>query len=158
MIPLKPSDFDDHPQWTVEDARLHLANCIRRHLGAERDRLKALELALFIPSSVLEAEMLREQMGGYTGPIVQCMAFLAYAGDESRFKVVRFHVSHRLKWASFDRWVEDWLAPALRNGIAVMRRDERQQHAAAAGDEPAVAIEPDRSASPLLLPPSVRVN
>ena len=121
--------LDPFPTWTAEELRPHLTDILRGALGADRDRLKALDCASWLPDGVQDAAQL-EYRGLPHGPVVQVVALLASAGDETHGKTMRVMIPNRLSWQDVERLGRQ-MAITIRNAVARMRVEEAQRRGAA---------------------------
>lgn len=121
--------LDPFPTWTADELRPRLTDILRQALGPDRDRLKALDCALWLPEGVEDAGQLQHR-GLPDGPVVQIVALLASAGDETKGKTMRTMIPNRLNWQDVEKMGRQ-LALTIRNAVARMRVEEAQQRGAA---------------------------
>lgn len=115
--------LDDHPQFTAEQLRAEITVMLKRYMGADRDRLKSVDVATFIPANLIDQEEIRRR-GLPDGPMYQIVAMLAHEGDPDRCKVMRTVVPARIRWS--DIWkLASTIEMTMRNMIRVMRNEER---------------------------------
>lgn len=112
--------LDPHPTWTAEELRPRLYEILRRALGPDRDRLKALDCATWLPDGVQDAAQL-EHRGMPHGPVVQVVAYLA--SDDLHGKTMRTTIPNRMRWQDVEKMGKQ-LALTIRNAVKRMRIEE----------------------------------
>ena len=110
--------------YSAEDLRRHLVDEFRRLLGPDADRLKALDVAVFIPSCEEDFQQL-DARGLPHGPVFQVLAHLITTSNVHKDQLVRFHIPARMKWEDLPKMIP-FLATALQNCIKRMRQWERE--------------------------------
>lgn len=110
------------PEWSIEDGRMRLSELIRDRLGPDRDRLRAFDVAPFVPCSIADVMQL-EQRGFTSGAVVQIVGHLAVAGDDARSKVFRTMIPRCIAWSDLGK-VSAQVAESMRQALHRMRVEE----------------------------------
>jgi hypothetical protein len=119
--------LDPFPTWSPDEFRSLLAVKLRGALGEnDRDRLHALEVAMYVPPDIQSAIATEMVMDGASGPYIQVAGYLRRRGDENTGKAFRFIVPQRLKWADLSRFC-DQVGRNLRQAVAALRREEMRK-------------------------------
>ena len=114
--------LDPLPTWSADELRVRLTDVLRRALGPDRERLKALDCATWLPEGMEDAAQL-EHRGLPHGPVVQVVAYLASSAQ--RGKTMRVMIPTRMRWDDVERMGKQ-MALTIRNAVKRMRIEESQ--------------------------------
>jgi hypothetical protein len=120
--------FTDHPEWSLEDARvigIAKARAALAALGHEHvDRLKGFEIENYIPVGPNDPHATGYVQGG----LVMVTGFLAREGDEGRGLAFKTTIPRCIHPADLGRVFEQF-AVSLPNAVAVLLKQERAARA-----------------------------